>query len=72
MSPTTIFTSAAPWSGTLEPDHGGRGVPGVGDGWVGLGGLYRVPTQAPSQDPIFSIFKVRGPTYGQMKVFLRL
>ena len=48
----------------------GRGVPGV----VGMvGGSGRGYTGTPpnqSQGPIFSIFKVRGPTHGQMKAFL--
>ena len=39
------------------------------EGW--LGGLYRVPSQ-PSPGPIFSIFKAKSPTYGQMKAILEV
>ena len=47
------------------------GVPGVWDegGW--WEGLYRVPTQPPP-GPILSIFSLKVPTHGQMKVNLRL
>ena len=37
-----------------------------------LGGLYRVPTQHSPRIPIFSIFKAKGPTYGQMKAILEV
>ena len=53
----------------MLPDVQGEVYPGWWDeGWVGRG-TTRVPTQ-PSQDPIFNIFKAKGPTYGQMKAFL--
>ena len=45
-------------------------------GWWGrwVAGWRAIPgtTHPPSQGPIFSIFRARGPTYGQMKAILRL
>ena len=49
----------------------GRGVPGVGAGWVpgrAIPGYYPPALQ----DPIFSIFKAKGLTYGQMKTNLEV
>ena len=52
-------------------------VPGVGEVYPGYGtgvGLERYYTGYPPStllDPIFSIFKAKGPPYGQMKVNLR-
>ena len=50
----------------------GRGVPGVvGTRWAWRGAIPGThPDQ--SQDPIFSIFKAQGPTYGQMKAILEV
>ena len=38
---------------------------------VGLEGCYTGYYPAPSQDPIFSIFKAKGPTHGPVKAILR-
>ena len=57
------------------PLPAGRGVPGVGIRVGGLGGLYRVLPAYPGPAlpvPIFNIFKVKGPTYGQMKPILEV
>ena len=50
----------------------GRGVPGVVGGWVPGRGAIPVPTQYPSQGPIFSLFPGLRPTYGQMKAILEV
>ena len=65
-----IYSAVVPASMNCGTPGGGRGVPGVvGTGW-GREVLYRVlPSTLPG--PIFSIFKVKGPTYGQMKAILR-
>ena len=56
----------------MVPGCGGEGVPGVGyGGWV-AGRAIPVPTNPPSQGPIFSIFKAKRPTYGQMKAILEV
>ena len=39
----------------------------TGVGWVGYTGYY--PGTLP--DPIFNIFRLKDPTHGQMKAFLR-
>ena len=67
MSPTALFASGAD---VLGHDAGSRGrgevYPGYGTGgWVGR--AIPVPHQTSSQGPIFSIFKVKSPTHGQMK-----
>ena len=40
--------------------------------WVGTGRAIPVPSPASSQDPIFIIFSLKGPTHGQMKVILEV
>ena len=70
MSPTALFDWPDTTRGCTDVVYTagmvGEGVPGV---W-GLGGpggvLYRVLPRT-LQDPIFSIFKAKGPPYGQMK-----
>ena len=47
----------------------GGGVPGVGvAGWV-PGRAIPVPSPYGSQDWLFTVFKVKDPTHGQMKGF---
>ena len=40
-------------------------------GWAGRGAIP-VPQTQPSQGPKYSIFKAKGPTYGQMKAILEV
>ena len=61
-----ISLAVVPASMNCGTAGGGRGVPGMGYGRVGWEGLYRYPPD-PSQDPYFSIFEAKGPTYGQMR-----
>ena len=48
----------------------GQGCTGVGI-WVGTGEGYTGYPGPPSQDPIFNIFSLKMPSYGQMKAILR-
>ena len=56
--------------GTL-PGGVGEVYPGYGDG-VGPGRGYTGTHQDPPRTPLLDIFQSSGPTYGQMKVNLRL
>ena len=54
-----------------EVPPGQRGVPGVGWDEGGPGGCTTGYPPGTLQDPYLVIFKPRGPTYGQMKLYLR-
>ena len=74
MSPTAIFSLGHDRAAVLHADHvGGRGVPGVvGSGdrvGTGRGTTGVLPRTIPG--PIFNLNLRLGPTYGQMKLFLR-
>ena len=75
MSPTTRFSPpympVHPCSRECSTARCGRGVPGVGEDWVGTGGVLPGYSTQPSQDPYFSHILRLGPTHGQMKRFLR-
>ena len=70
MSPTALFLLPA------GPVYGSTGAPGTGGVYPGYGRTggagrgYTGYPPGPSQGPIYLIFKVKGPTHGQMKAFL--
>ena len=71
LSPTASFVPRALWYGYGGADAGGGGgVPGGGDVVGGREGYTGTPPDT-LPDPKTSIFKAKGPTYGQMKLNLR-
>ena len=70
MSPTTILFSGTRGAAVASAAvRHGAGVPGVGR-WVGREGCYTGTPPVRSQDWLYTVFKVKGPTYGQMKAIL--
>ena len=70
-SDTTAGATSVPGTGMVGEGCTRGGVSGVGS-WVGGWEGYTGTQPQPSQGPIFSIFKVKGPTYGQMKAILEV
>ena len=67
MSPTTPFSPSGVYGSAVPAGWpGGEVYPGYGmAGWVREG--YTGTQPGTSQDPIFSIFKAKTHTHGQMK-----
>ena len=63
----TILLRRQPHRGTSVSMGTGEVYPGWWD-WVGTGEGYTGTQTLPSQGPILSIFSLKAPTYGQMKV----
>ena len=75
MSPTAINLCRAdpltPSAADVRWEGCTRGRVGRVGGWVVREGYYTGTQAQPSQGPYSVIFKPQGPTYGQMKLFLR-
>ena len=73
MSPTALFTPRDHCACSPALLLGGEGVPGVGWNRVGAGRaipVYYPPTLRDPYSTIFSIFKAKGPTHGQIRLNL--
>ena len=67
MSPTAVFSPVGVAVPVFSMERGGRGVPGVGYGRVGAGRGYTGTPPDPPRYPYLVIFRLKGPTHGQMK-----
>ena len=72
MSPTTHLLSRLAACTRVAVVRAGEGCTRGSAGRVGTGGCYTGTPPVPSQDTIFSIFWVQGPTHGQMKAILEV